>query len=126
MKYFSIKWRSSSLPKKQRRYRTNAPLHLRHKMIAGHLSKELRLKYKKRSLPIRKGDKVKIMRGKFRGIIGDVEKVDLHRYKVFVKGAELQKKEGAPKVSRPIDPSKLMLVSLNLDDKKRLKVLERR
>ncbi len=126
MKKFSTHWKSSVKPKKQRKYRANAPLHIRHKLIAGHLSKELRLKYKRRSLPIRKGDKVKIMRGKFKGVIGEVEKVDLKQYRISVKGAEIKKIEGAPKVSRPINPSKLQLISLNLDDKKRIKVVEKK
>jgi large subunit ribosomal protein L24 len=126
MKNFSMKWKSSSSPKKQRKFRAKAPLHIRHKLVSAHLTKELRLKYKKRSLPIRKGDKVKIMQGKFHGVIGDIEKVDLRRYRVFVKGAEIQKKEGAPKIARPLDPSKLQIVSLNLDDKRRIKAAERR
>jgi len=126
MKSFSKKWHSSASPKKQRKFKVNAPLHVRHKLVAAHISKDLRLKYKKRSIPLRKGDKVKIMRGKFRGIIGDVERVDLRNYRIFVKGAEIQKKEGTPKVAKPIDPSKLQIITLNLDDKERIKAIERK
>lgn len=126
MKHWSSSWKSSSKPKKQRKFRANAPLHIRHKLVSAHLTKELRLKYKKRSLALRKGDKVKIMAGKFRGIIGDVERVDLHYYRIFVKGAEIQKKEGTPKIPRPLDPSKLQIISLNLDDKRRIKAIERK
>lgn len=126
MKHFSMSWKSSKSPKKQRKFKANAPLHIRHKLVSSHLAKELRLKYKKRSLPVRKGDKVKVMAGKFRGIIGDVERVDLMRYRVFVKGAEVQKKEGAPKIPRPLHASKLQIVSLNLDDKRRIRAIERK
>ena len=126
MKHFSLSWKSSTSPKKQRKFKANAPLHIRHKLVSAHLTKELRLKYKKRSLPVRKGDKVKIMAGKFRGVIGDVERVELMRYRIFVKGAEVQKKEGAPKIPRPIHPSKLQIVSLNLDDKRRIMAIERK
>ena len=126
MSSFSRSWVSSVKPKKQRKYLIEAPLHVRHKLMASHLSKELKLKYKKRSFPIRKGDKVKVMAGKFRGIIGDVGKVDMKRYRVFVKGAELKKKEGAPPIAYPLHPSKLLIITLNVDDKMRIKALERK
>jgi large subunit ribosomal protein L24 len=126
MKAFSVSWKSSVRPAKQRKYAAKAPLHTRHKLMAAHLTKELRLKYKKRSFPVRKGDKVKITHGKFRGVIGEIERVDTKNYRVFVKGAEIKKKEGAPKVFRGIHPSKLQIVTLTLDDKKRVKALERR
>jgi len=126
MKAFSRSWKSSVRPAKQRKYVAKAPLHTRHKLMAAHLTKELRLKYKKRSFPVRRGDKVKIMAGKFRGVIGEIERVDAKKYRVFVKGAEIQKKEGAPKIFRGVHPSKLQIITLNLDDKKRAKALERK
>jgi large subunit ribosomal protein L24 len=126
MKVWSRSWKSSVKPKKQRKYLAKAPLHIKHKLMAAHLSKELRLKYKKRSFPVRKGDKVKITHGKFKGLIGEVEKVDLKKTRVFVKGAEIQKKEGMPKILRGIHPSKLQIISLNLEDKRRIKALERK
>lgn len=113
-------------PGKQRKYRAKAPLHLRHKMMAAHLSKDLRQKHKKRSFPIRKGDKVKVLRGQFTGVIGEVEKVDMKYYKVYVKGAEFRAKTGAPPRKYPLHPSKVMIITLNLDDKMRAKALERR
>ena len=124
-KKFSKHWKSSKQPRKQRKYRAKAPLHLRHKMMAAHLSKELRTKYKKRSFPIRKGDKVKVMRGIFKGTIGEIENVNLKKYKVFVKGAEKKKKEGQ-KMQYPINPSNIKILTLKLDDKKRVKALERK
>jgi len=126
MKTFTRSWVSSSLPKKQHKYVAKAPLHIRHKMMSAHLSKDLRVKHKKRSFPVRKGDKVKIMIGKYRGVIGDIERVDTRNYKVYVKGAELKKKEGTPPVAYPIHPSKLQIITLNTDDKKRIKALERK
>jgi len=126
MKAFSKSWKSSVRPAKQKKYLAKAPLHIRHKLMAAHLIKELRLKYKKRSFPVRKGDKVKITHGKFKSVIGEIEKIDLRRYRVFVKGAEIKKKEGAPKIFRGIHPSKLQIISLNLDDKERIKALERK
>ena len=42
-------WKSSKQPRKQRKYRRNAPLHIRNKMMRAPLSKELRDKYKIRN-----------------------------------------------------------------------------
>ena len=125
MKNWSKSWIKSKAPKKQRKYRANAPLHLRHKMLAAHLNEELRKKYKKRSFPIRKGDKVKIVRGQFKGTIGEIERRDLKHYKVFVKGAEIKKREGQPPSTYPIDPSNVVIIDLKLEDKKRKAALER-
>jgi len=123
-KKFSKSWKSSKQPRKQRKYRANAPLHIRHKLMAAHLSEELRKKHKKRSFPIRKGDKVKVLRGQFKGTIGEIEEVNLKKYKVYIKGAEIDKGEGR-KVRYPISPSNLVILTLNLDDKKRKAALER-
>lgn len=125
MKEFSKHWKSSKAPKKQRKYRAGAPLHLRHKMLASHLNEELRKKYKRRSFPVRKGDKVKIVRGQFKGTLGEVERVDLKHYKIFVKGAEIKKREGQPPSPYPIDPSNVVIIDLKLEDRKRKAALER-
>ncbi len=122
-KSWSPHWKASKKPSKQRKYRWNAPLHIRHVLMSAHLSKELRQKYKKRSFTIRKGDKVKVMRGQFRGTIGEIEEVDLVHRKVYVKGAEFKGKAGTAPRRYPSDASKLMLISLNLDDKMRTKKL---
>lgn len=122
---FSTHWKSSVRPGKQRKYRAKAPLHVRHKLMSAHLSKELRKKYSRRAFPVRKGDKVKVMRGQFKGTIGEVEIVDMKKMKVIVKGAEFKAKAGAAPRKYPLDASKLMLISLNTDDKKRMKALER-
>lgn len=124
-KKFSKKWKSSKQPRKQRKYRAKAPLHLRHKLMAAHLSKELRTKYKKRAIPVRKGDKVKVFRGQYRGTIGEIEKVDMKKYKIYVKGVEKKKKEGQ-KIQYPINPSNVLILTLKLDDKRRAKALERK
>ena len=56
---FSTAWKASKQPRKQRKYLANAPLHLKKKFVSANLSKELRKKHEKRSLPLRKGDTVK-------------------------------------------------------------------
>ena len=122
-KKFSTKWKGSKQPRKQRKYRANAPTHTRHKMIAATLSKELRKKYGKRNIPLHKGDKVKIMRGEFKKKTGKIDAVSLKKLKVMVEGIFRTKKDGT-KVSVYLDPSNLQIQELNLDDKKRMKVKE--
>lgn len=124
-KKWSKYWKSSKNPKKQRKYRYNAPLHIRHKFLSSNLSKELRKKYKFRNLPLRKGDVVKIMRGKFKGKTAKVSKVDLKKLKVYLEGINITKQSGV-KVAIPFDASKLQIIQLNLDDKERLKIIERK
>jgi len=105
-------------PRKQRRFRFRAPLHVRHKLVAAHVSKELQKELGKRSLPVRKGDKVRVMRGKFRGHEGTVVRVDLRRYKVFVEGVQRQNAKGQD-VMIPLDPSNLMIIEADMSDERR-------
>jgi len=123
-KKFSSKWKSSKQARKQRKYRHNASLHIKQKFVSVHLSKELRKKYNKRNLGVKKGDKVKVVRGQFRKHTGSVESVDLKKSKVRVSGIEITKKEGT-KTTYPIDPSNLIITELSIDDKRRQKIVER-
>jgi len=124
-KKFSMKWKSSKQVRKQRKYRYNAPLHVKQKFVHVHLSKELRKKHKTRNLGLKKGDKVKIVRGQFKKHVGNVERVDLKKIKVHVSGIEVTKKDGS-KTTYLIDPSNLEITELNLDDKMRQKIIDRK
>ncbi|HSQ01903.1 MAG TPA: 50S ribosomal protein L24, partial [Methanobacterium sp.] len=53
----------STQPRKQRKFIYKAPLHIRHKLMSVTLSEELREQYGRRSLPVKTGDTVKVMRG---------------------------------------------------------------
>ena len=125
MEKFSSTWKSSRKPRKQRKYRLNAPLHIKQKFMQSHLSKDLRKKYGKRSVGARKGDRVKIMHGKFKKHEGKIEGIDMKKTRVFVNGAELTKRDGTKK-SLALHPSNLMITELNLEDKMRQKALERK
>jgi large subunit ribosomal protein L24 len=114
----------SKKPRKQRKALYTAPLHKRRKLLSAHLSKELREKYKRRSLPIRKGDEVKVLRGEFKGKVGKVSKVDLKKLKVYVEGITRKRTVGT-EVQVPIHPSNLMIINPDLSDKRRLLILER-
>lgn len=123
MKEFVKSWKSSRIPKKQRKYVAKAPLHIRKKFVSVNLSKELRKKYGKRNIPIRKGDNAKIMRGKFRDKKGKVLEVNLKKTRVIIEGIQVKKQDGS-NVNVALRPSKLQIIELNLDDKLRSKKLE--
>jgi large subunit ribosomal protein L24 len=121
---FSKKWIGSKQARKQRKYVANAPLNIKQKFMCSHLSEELIKKYKRRNLQVRKGDKVIIMRGQFKGKLGSINKVNLRKTRVFIDGAEFIKKDGT-KSFYPIHPSNVMIKELSLDDKERKKSIER-
>ncbi|MBL7100878.1 MAG: 50S ribosomal protein L24 [Nanoarchaeota archaeon] len=125
MKRWSKSWKSSKKPKKQRKYVYNLPLHIRKYLFSTLLTKELRKKYDRRNIPVRTGDKVKILRGQFKKKTGKIMDVDLKKIKVYIEGIENVKKDGS-KAPYPIHPSNVMITEVNLDDKKRKKVLERK
>lgn len=117
---FNKNWKKSKQPRKQRKYSANAPLHLKGKFVSANLDKELRKKYHIRSLPVRKGDQVKIMRGGFKGKKGKVTKVIIKLSKIIIDGIQKKKKDGS-KIDIKIQPSNVQIVELNLEDKKRIK-----
>ena len=124
-KKISSSWKSSKQPRKQRKYRHNAPLHIKQKFVSSHLSKDLRKKHNKRSLNLKNGDSIKIMRGQFKNKTGKIEEVNLKKTLVYVNGIEITKKDGT-KTRFPIHPSNLMITDLNVDDKMRQKILARK
>jgi large subunit ribosomal protein L24 len=123
-KDWSPKWIGSSQPRKQRKYRYNAPLHARRKFLSAHLSKELRERYGKRSIPLRKGDGVVVMKGGFRGFTGNIDRIDMSMSKVYIDGVKRKKVDGSETMV-PIDPSNVMITKLTLEDKMRQAVFER-
>ncbi|MBS3091740.1 50S ribosomal protein L24 [Candidatus Pacearchaeota archaeon] len=122
---FSTAWQSSLQPRKQRKYNYNAPLHRKHKFLSANLSKELRKKYGKRNLPLRKGDEVLVMRGFFRKKKAKVSSVDIKRGLATLENLQRTKKDGS-KVNVYFQPSKLQITALELGDKKRLEALDRK
>lgn len=110
-------------PTKQRKMLFNAPAHVRHRLLAAHLSQGLRAQHDIKSLAVRSGDTVRVMRGDHRGVEGKVTRVDLAKYRVFVEGLTREKVDGTT-VFLPVHPSKVVITRLNLDDKWRKKILE--
>ncbi|MDP1729245.1 MAG: 50S ribosomal protein L24 [archaeon] len=118
-KQFSTSWKGSKQGRKQRKYSAQAPLHIKAKMLSAHLSIDLRKKYNRRAVPIRKGDTVKVMIGNFKKKTGKVADVQRLTQRVSVEGLQVSKKDGS-KVNVYFYPSNLMIIELNVEDKKRL------
>ena len=112
-------------PSKQRKLLYNAPYHIRGKIMAAPLSEELRKEYGCRSLPIRSGDTVRILRGDYKDYEGRVTRVDRKKYRIYVDGVTREKADGTT-VPVPIHHSKVEIIKLNMDDKWRKKILERK
>ena len=125
MKAWSRHWRKSRNIKKQRKYSYNAPLHIARKMMSVRLAKDLKTKYAKRNIPIRKGDKVKIVVGQFKGKITKVNLVDIKHRSVYLDDVFAVKKDGN-KLPVSIHPSNLMILELNMEDKRRKEALDRK
>lgn len=115
----------SKQPRKQRKFRYKAPLHVRHKLMGVTLSEELRERYQIRSLPVKKGDTVLVMRGDFKEQEGKVDIVDLKNYRLMIDGVSVSKPDGN-KVYHPVHPSNVRLVELDLEDEERNQAIERK
>jgi large subunit ribosomal protein L24 len=110
---------------KQRKARAEAPLHRKHRMISAHLDAALIREYNVRSLPVRKGDTVKIIRGTkdIKASEAKVASVDLRKCKVVIEGITIAKADDTQK-RRPVDPSDIVITKLDLSDPWRRRKLE--
>lgn len=117
----------SKKPRTQRRNLYNMKLHELRSLVSVHLSKELKKKLSitSRSLQVRKGDRVKVTLGNHKGKSGKVTKVDLKESKVYIEGIMSRKAKGG-EIPVPFDPSNLLLLDGNFEDKGRKKVLTRK
>ena len=124
-KEFSKHWKASKKPRKQKKYIYNIPRNLAKKIFSVNLSKELRKKYAKRNIPLRKDDKVKVMNGKFQGRVEKVTRVLISDHKVYLENIYNVRKDGT-KTLYPLHPSNLQIVDLSMEDKKRKIIIERK
>jgi len=112
-------------PSKQRKILYQAPDHIRYKFFAASLSPELKASHGTKSLPVRSGDTVRVLRGDHKGFEGKITRVDRKKYRIYVEGLTREKVDGTT-IFVPIHPSKVMITRLNLEDKWRKKILERK
>ncbi len=112
-------------PTKQRKRLYQAPVTERYRRFSAPLASKLKESHGTNSVPVRKGDTVMIMRGDRKGSEGKVTQIDRKNYRIFVEGVNREKVDGTS-IFVPIHPSKVMITRLNLDDKWRKKILERK
>lgn len=111
---------SSKNPKKQRKQMLASSIKERRKFLKAHASKELRKETGKRSIPVRKGDTVKVMRGEHKKATGKVTGIDSKSFRVFIEGLKVKKSDGTEK-PLGVQASNIMLVELDRNDDRRFK-----
>ena len=112
-------------PSKQRKMLYNAPDQKRYKLFAAPLSQKLTASHNVKTISVRTGDTIRVMRGDRKGFEGKVSKLDKKKYRLIIEGLNREKVDGTS-VPIFVHPSKVMLTNLKLDDKWRKKILERR
>src|SRR5512136_801162 len=108
---------SSTKARKQRKARANAPLHKKKRMISAHLDSALMSEYNVRSIPVRKGDTVRMIRGAqdLKKTEAKVASVDLKKSKIIIENITVPKADGTQK-PKPVDPSDVVITKLDLSD----------
>jgi large subunit ribosomal protein L26e len=92
--------------------------------MSSSLSKELRNKHHARSLPVRKDDEVRIVRGKYKGREGKVTQVYRKKWVIHVDRVQRDKANGSS-VPIGIHPSNVVIINIKLD-KDRRAILDRK
>mmetsp|Transcript_7236 Transcript_7236/g.14340 ORF Transcript_7236/g.14340 Transcript_7236/m.14340 type:complete len:139 (-) Transcript_7236:106-522(-) len=92
--------------------------------MSGALSKELFMRHHVRSLPLRKDDEVRVLRGKFKGKEGKVVQCYRKKYVVHVERCTTDKNNGQT-VHVGIDASNCEITKIKMD-KSRKNILDRK
>ncbi len=93
------------------------------KQLSSILSKNLRKKYGKKSVRVKEGDSVKVIRGEFTGVDGKVTDVSAADNGLTIEGVKKEKLKGE-KYDVFIHTSNIVVTGLNTDDKWRINKLE--
>ncbi len=116
---WSREWNSSTDPSKQRKYRDNAPLHVKDKMISANTSEVIREELGTRSIQLKVGDRVRVMRGDEKGKEGIVSDIDREEEKVYVHGIIVERTDGTER-EIALRPSNLQVQAMNIEDDMRM------
>ncbi len=109
-------------PRRQRKALYNDPTFRRRRRMAVPLSRELRARFHRRSVPLRKGDTVRVLSGSFEGREERVQRIVRRDYSVVLDNVTL--KTGEEKLKPlPIRPGHLVITRLNLADAWRRRTL---
>ena len=95
-------------------------------MMSARLNKELSKKYSTRSIPVRNGDTVKVVRGSHKNREGKVTEVYRRRWCIHIEKLVKEKINGQ-QTKIPIHPSNVVVTNLRLDtDRKNLRARKKR
>ena len=109
-------------PRRQRKALYTADSFERRRRMAVPLSRELRSRFRRRSVPLRKGDTVRVLGGSFEGREERVARVSRRDYSVTLDNVTL--KTGEEKLKPlPMRPGHLVITRLNLSDPWRRRAL---
>jgi large subunit ribosomal protein L24 len=120
---WSKEWKSSKNPTKQRKYRDNAPLHVKDKLVSANASQELRDELGTRTVKVRTGDRAKVMRGDEKGAEGIINNIDRENSVIYIDGIDNERNDGSLQ-QKALRPSNLQIVALNVEDPDRLEKFE--
>jgi len=104
----------SAKPGKQRKHFFEGTLHEKRNCLAGHLGRDLRKKMGKRGISLRKGDAVKVMRGKHKKKEGKITGVNYKKGLVFVEKITRKKSDGT-EIPVGIPASKILVMDIASD-----------
>jgi large subunit ribosomal protein L24 len=109
-------------PRRQRRMLYTDDTFGRRRRMTVLLSRELRARFHRRSVPVRKGDTVRVLGGSYKGREERVAKVDRRGYAVTLDNVTLK---AADEKMKPLGlrPGRLVITRLNLSDSWRRKSL---
>ena len=110
----------SSSRRKSRKAHFNAPSNIRRKIMSAPVSKELRTKHNVRSMPVRRDDEVKVVRGTYKGREGKVIQCYRKKWVIYIEKVTREKANGQT-IQVGIDTSKVVITKLKIDkDRNRL------
>merc|ERR1712137_487983 len=92
-----------------------APSHVRRILMSSRVSKELKQKYKIRTIPLQREDEVQINSGSFKGREGKVVGCIRRKYVIHVDRITRDKTNGTS-VPVPIHPSNCTVIKLRMDE----------
>ena len=100
-----------------------APKHVERRFVASNLSPDLREDHGTRSVSLRVGDTVRVLRGDYAGAEGKVAALDRKNGRILVEGITREKVDGTT-IQFPVHASKVQITRLNLDDRWRRESLK--
>ena len=114
---------SSKSPRRQRKALYTADSFERHHRMAVPLSRELRARFGRRAVPVRKGDTVRVLAGSFVGREERVARINRRDYAVTLDNVTLKM---ADEKLKPLEirPGHLVITRLNLSDPWRRRALK--